>query len=451
MRFKKKQLRIILFLIFLIAADVVFFVVYTTPEKQEVVITDSIPTPLNHRINNMMSSFKETERFDRNIDNFLARWDIKGATFAIMKDGKLLYAKGYGYADLERGEKTDVNHIFRVASVSKLITATAVMKLYEQGKLKLNDKVFGEEGILNDSMFLKISDKRIKSITVEHLLRHKGGFSLRVGDPMFHPAIVARTLGVDLPIYMDDYVRYAAQGRLRSTPGTSTSYSNIGYLILSKVIEKVSGQKYEDYVQEAILHPIGCYDMHISGNKNFQRRPNEVKYYEVHDAEPIESYDGTGRMAMRSSGGNDITSLYGAGAWVASSVELLKLVAAIDKNCGENTLLSQSSINTMTRNIKGSLPIGWAKVNGSNEWQRTGSLSGSSAFVKRQSNGYTWVFVTNTSSWKGSSFTYYINKEISSAMRTVKSWPQRDLFVEQPLTTKFNGGVATLYNESYCF
>lgn len=450
MRFKKKHLKIILFLLIIIAIDVIVLMVL--PVKKDIVeVVEYAPISLNHKINNMMSVSDETTKFDRFINTFLTRWDIKGATFAIMKDGELLYAKGYGYANLEKNEKVDVNNLFRIASVSKLITATAIMKLYEDGKLKLSDKVFGEEGILNDSMFLKISDKRVKNITVEHLLRHKGGFSLRVGDPMFNPAIVARTLGVDLPIHMDDYVKYAAQGRLKSNPGSSTSYSNIGYLILSKIIEKISGQQYEKYVQESILNPIGCYDMHIAYNQILNKFPNEVKYYEVHDAEPIEAYDGTGKMAMRSSGGNDIRGLYGAGAWISSSVELLKFITAIDGNCGGETILSQKSINYMTQNIKGSLPIGWAKINGSNEWQRTGSLSGSSAFVKRQSNGYTWVFVTNTSSWKGSSFTYYINKEVSNAIKTVKSWPNQDLFIEQPSTTKVDYAVGSFYNESYCF
>lgn len=68
--------------------------------------------------------------------------EIKGASLA-MKDGKHVYSKGYGYADEENEVKTDVNHIFRIASVSKLITAAGIMKLVENGTLSLDDKVFG--------------------------------------------------------------------------------------------------------------------------------------------------------------------------------------------------------------------------------------------------------------------------------------------------------------------
>ena len=77
---------------------------------------------------------------------------------------------------MEKEQSMDVMHIFRIASVSKLITAVAVMKLVEENKLGLSDKVFGEDGILNDPEYLDFRDKRINSITFEHLLRLQGGF-----------------------------------------------------------------------------------------------------------------------------------------------------------------------------------------------------------------------------------------------------------------------------------
>ena len=107
-------------------------------------------------ISNSDSDLPETEKLDRSIEKFMKTWHIRGASFALMKDNKLLYTKGYGFADKENAEETDVKHIFRIASVSKLITAVAIMKLVEEGELKLSDKVFGPEGVLNDSIFLKI-------------------------------------------------------------------------------------------------------------------------------------------------------------------------------------------------------------------------------------------------------------------------------------------------------
>lgn len=421
-------------LLLIICADV--YLLVAKPWAKKEIIEEpkrEIIIPLNYKISNAMSCFDETEKFDKTVTKFLSKWEIEGATFAIMKDGQLLYAKGYGYADKQNKVECDVKHLFRVASVSKLITGATIMKLKEEGKITLEDCVFGENGILNDSIFMDIRDKRVKEITIEHLLRHETGFSRRVGDPMFTPDVVANTLGVAQPLTMDNFVEYAAESILYCTPGSATQYSNLGYLVLTKVIEEITGENYESYVQKNIFHPLGCYDAHIGRNVSSQKYPNEVLYYEVHDAEPIESYDGTKRELMRSNGGNDITGLYGAGAWIISSVELLKFVSAIDNNPSDIKLLSPESTEYMTRYYEKKNPIGWAGITEEDQWVRSGSFSGTSALIKHENDGYTWTLVTNTSSWKGSAFSSIINKEITQAIRDVEdSWPERDLFVSQP-------------------
>lgn len=107
----------------------------------------TLPEGINHLFDNSVSELEEMAAFDRTVERFLKRWEIMGASIAIMKDGKLLYCKGFGWADKEQNVPTEVKHIFRIASISKLITATGIMKLYESGKLSLDDKVFGETGI----------------------------------------------------------------------------------------------------------------------------------------------------------------------------------------------------------------------------------------------------------------------------------------------------------------
>lgn len=121
-----------------------------------------------------------------------------------MKNGKLLYSKGFGIADSAKGTPVNVSNIFRIASLSKLITATGIMKLWEEKKLSLDQPVFGEKGILNDSAFLGIKDPRIREITVEHLLRHQGGYSIRAGDPLFCTPSVAQSMQTPLPLSADD-------------------------------------------------------------------------------------------------------------------------------------------------------------------------------------------------------------------------------------------------------
>lgn len=384
---------------------------------------------VNHKITNADSDLPATERMEGMIRAFLRQWDIKGASVAIAKDGRLVYAKGFGYADVEKGERMEVSHVMRIASVSKLITAAGIMKLREQGRLKLSDRVFGPHGILADSLYGAPEDKRMERITVEHLLRHDAGFSLSNGDPMFYPLDIARKMGVKSPPDRRTMIRFALSRGLGSAPGQRYSYSNLGYLILSEVIERVSGRDYESYVQENILRPAGCFDLHIARNFPEEKYPHEVSYYEPSNAEKVLSCDGRGRRVLRCRGGNDVRGLSGAGAWVASPVEIARVVCALDgRNDATPDILKRSSVEYMTQNVRGRMPIGWINTYGAGNWTRSGSFAGTSAMVKRQRNGYTWVFIANTSSWTGAKFPKKIEDLMTRALSTVKSFPARDMF-----------------------
>ncbi len=402
--------------------------------EEEIAEEEVPPTPLNHLMDNSMSDLEETEKFDAAIRRFMRYWDIKGASFALMKNDSLIYAKGYGYSDIKDSIECEVKNVFRVASVSKLITAVAIMRLCETGKLTTQDFVFGEEGILCDSLFLNYRDKNIKKITVEHLLRHTGGFANPHGDAAFNTDLVAKYLGKELPLSMDDMVQYATRIRLRARPGGWFNYSNLGYIILSKVVEKASGMPYETYVKDSVLAPMGCYDMHLANNFSDEFLENEVKYYEVREAEPVPAYDGSDTLVMKSRGGNDVHGLYGAGGWVASPVELLRFVSAIDNCPVKEEFLSQESIDFMTMYSKNFKPAGWATVT-SREWMRTGSMAGTSALIKAQKDGYTWVFISNSSSWTGPALSRRMGRDITRALQRVKKWPEVDYFNLAPATT----------------
>lgn len=390
--------------------------------------TLTTPKPLNQILSNADSELPEAMRFDRAVLAFMRKWELTGASLAIMKDGNLIYAKGYGWADREDGEPMEVRHILRIASISKLITATAVMKLWEQGRLKLNDRVFGPQGILREDRFRRYTDKRMEQVTVEQLLRHKGGFTVRSGDPMFDWQIVERVLGRRPPYGVDDYVEYATRSGLGYRPGARTYYSNLGYVVLSKVIERVSGVPYERYVQDSILAPAGCYDMHIGRSRHEEKFPNEVRYYETKEAEDVPACDGSGRVVPKSNGGNDIQGLSGAGGWVASPTELLRFVAAIDGEPSRMDILHRSTVRRMTQEVKGALPIGWMHTHADGTWSRTGTMAGTNALLRKQSNGYVWVFVTNTSSWKGARFHNQIGMMLRQAFGKVTEWPEKDMF-----------------------
>ncbi len=390
---------------------------------------------LNDSIRNAFCDFKETERMERYLKNWMARYNIRGAQLAIMDNERLIYAKGFGWADQQDSVLLEAGDILRIASASKLITAIGVMKLCEEGKLTTDSPVFGPQGILNDSIFLQYKDKRVPKITVHHLLNHTSGFSRRMGDPMFRSADLIRWTGSNRKLTEDEVIAFQLGLRLRDNPGGSAQYSNVGYLVLSRVIEEASGMTYEDYIRKHVLEPAGCYDMQIARNFHHEKHRRETTYYGHAPEDLIESYDGSGLMRPREYGGHNIEGLQGAGAWVCSAAELLRLVASIDGLPGVPDILSKESIQKMTTlNRKGDFPYGWARMQAKGGvLTRTGTMSGTSAYIKSRPGGVSYVLITNTSSYRGASFTNRIGQTIDNALTRVKEWPETvDLFNETP-------------------
>ena len=378
---------------------------------------------ISRRISNTMSSFEGTEKMENTIADFLKQYKIKGASVAVTKDGRLVYAKGFGYADEENDERVEPRHVFRIASVSKLITAVAVMHLVEEGRIGLDSKVFGNDGIMNDSIYLSYRDQRVEDISIAHLLMHKAGWSRYYGDPVFMPHVVSRRMDTELPVKHEDIITYTLTRKLNYTPGTRYSYSNAGYVMLGEVIEKVTGMAYDDYVQYAILNPLGIHDMRIGKGYYEERAENEVKYYEVSGSREVLAFNSHDAYVPRVYGGNDIELLGAAGGWLASPAEMLKLVVAIDGFTSSPDLLMPETIQEMT-DTRGSRynMIGWKGADGSGTWWRTGTLTGTSALLVRQNNGINWIIVTNTTTWKRSRIHSETSRTMFRAISKVREW-----------------------------
>ena len=386
---------------------------------------------LNDTLTNGMSDIPGLEEMDSLIEKYLTRWGIKGASLAVMRNDSLLYAKGYGYADEEKEEPMAPGHILRMASVSKLITATGIMVLQERGMLSLQDTVFGVRGILNDSIHTSaIKEKSKFGITVEQLLRHKGGFTNGRGDPMFSTRDIIRQFHLDRAPDHETLVRCVLTRPLGYTPGSWQRYSNFGYLLLSMIIEKVSGTDYETFINENVLHPAGCYDMHLANNYYEEKYPNETRYYMHEGSTLCEEYNLSGRMVERCYGANDIRGLSGAGAWCGSPAELSRFVAAIDGKPGIKDIISAESVAEMTEYFNPeTYSLGWNDTRPDGEWTRTGTLGGTSALVKYFPDGECWTMITNTSTWKGPGFTRYTEALFRQCRELYsQSLPERDLF-----------------------
>jgi CubicO group peptidase (beta-lactamase class C family) len=392
-------------------------------------LLDSEEVPVSLMLDNEYSDYIGTREIDREVNSFIKKWKIEGASLAVTKDEKLVYAKGFGIANSETGEEVRPGHLFRIASVSKLITAVAIMKLYEDGKLDLDERVFGEDGILNDSIYRDYRDQRVEKITVRHLLNHTAGWSSASGDPMFRSLYIARKMNVHPPASFNNILQFTLSKRLNYTPGTRYSYSNLGYAILGEIIERKSGMPYQDYVVMDILKPLDIHDMHVGKSYYYEKYPNEVRYHSA--VGPMTTYDmdGSGQSVPIYYGGNDMELLGPAGGWVASAPEFIKFLTAIDGFPEQPDILRPETIAMMTDpDLSGQGLFGWRGQDNYGTWWRTGYLTGSSALVVRQRNGINWVVMINTSTSKHSDIHRYVSSMMFTAVNRVKEWPAIDLF-----------------------
>jgi Beta-lactamase class C and other penicillin binding proteins len=368
------------------------------------------------------AALDEIAAVDKNIKTFITKSKIKGASLAVVKDGAIVYAKGYGYANVSSKEPVEPYHLFRIASVSKLITATGIMQLVKAGVLSLDQKVFGPEGILNDPVYCSYRDPRYEKITVKMLLNHSGGWSGKRPDPMFCKELVARTISKPLPLSFPDIVSYVFRNNLDFEPGLRSSYSNFGYVLLGEVIKKVSRMDYESFIRKKVFLPLGIKTAFLSNNYPDEKHPNEVSYYDLRGNGVVPAWDGSGEMVPRNAGGNDLRMLGPAGGWIASSVDIAKLLIGV-AGYEKHNIIPKDLISEMTTRQTYVQPLGWIGSDNNGRYWRSGSLSGTSAMVVKEKNGLSWVFLSNTSTRAGNKLPHIIDAVVHSSISKVQTWP----------------------------
>lgn len=381
------------------------------------------------KLTNSDSELLAFKPIDSMMNRVMTGLRLTGATVAIVKDERLVYAKGFGFADKEQQEIVEPYHRFRIGSISKLITATAVLKLVDEGKIGLDDYVFGDGGILKGDSYDVIQNRNIYQIRVKHLLNHTSGWSLiTYGDPMFIPHRIHKMDKVDYPIGFDDVTRFVLKRHLPYRPGRRYNYSNFGYVLLGEVVAAVTGTTYENWVRKNVLEPNGIYDMALAGNLEKDRQELEVKYYDYSPDNQQLAYNGTGEMAYKPYGADDIRMLGPAGGWLATSVDLMKFLVLVDGYSNRyKDILSAELMDKMVNGVDGvQRPLGWRSVK-DEHWWRTGTLSGTSALLTRDTNGYSWVVISNTTPRRGS-FPGTSRWAMREALAKVNQWPDRNLF-----------------------
>lgn len=372
-------------------------------------------------------------KIDDVVSKFMNDWNLQGGSLALIKDGRLIYRQAYGKADV--AIPTQPDHLFRIASLSKPITAIAIMKLVEAEEIKLDDWVFGESGILNEDNYQEISDKRIKEITVKDLLQHTAGWDRNQGaegDPMFKEAHIEKVMGH--PADSKTIIEYMLTRKLDFDPGTKYSYSNLGYNVLGRIIEKVSGMSYSEYVQKNILDPLEITEMALAKNRFDQRKPKEVVYQvnqnELFAQSPEHFPYGT----------FNIEAMDAHGGWLASATDLAKILVASSGMGSQRDVISPESVVAMMApgNVNENYGLGWCVNEKGNRWH-TGSLIGASAMMVQLQNGVGGVVLFNGNPLTGKYF-QSMDEMMWMAMREVKNLPSQDLFLksmpEQQLNTE---------------
>jgi N-acyl-D-amino-acid deacylase len=351
----------------------------------------------------------------------------------------LVLARGYGLADVEAGARVARDDMFRIASLSKLVTAAAVLKLVEQDRIDLDAPAFGYLPDL-PAPGGATEDPRLATITVRQLLHHAGGWDREVSyDPMFMSTYIAGQLGEPAPSSADMVVRWMRGQPLDFDPGSRFAYSNFGYAVLGRIIEAVTEQPYDTWVQHNVLAPAGITRMRIGHTRLEDRADGEVRYYGF-SGEPLATesvfpdVDGSVPWPY---GGWYQESLDAHGGWIASAVDLSRFLLAIDGRDTYADIINAGSVAAMT--ARPELPdwdftaywygmgVSVRPSGGDANWWHNGALPGTATIFVRSYHGFTWVALFNSRP-ADQSFFGAMDSTMWTALNTVESWPDYDLF-----------------------
>lgn len=315
---------------------------------------------------------------DSKVSAFMSAYNIPGASLAVSKNGKLVYVKGYGKANTATGELVTAAHRFRLASVSKTFTGAAVLKLVQDGKLNLDAKVFGTGSVLANDYGTAPYNANLLNITVRHLLQNvSGSWGAATGGDVIdqNPAYSYKQL-------LDWIINTRPNP---NAPGSLYDYSNVNFCIAGRIIEKISGKTYINYIKEDIMAPIGGTQTDMSGKTAAEKKANEVAYYGQGNDAP---YVYTIAFPRRDADGGLMTT----------ASELLRFVNAIDGFSTRTDILNTTNLAALT--TPSTAYTGYACGIGiwssENVWFNYGSLPGTRTAFMRNANGMSVALLLNS-------------------------------------------------------
>jgi D-alanyl-D-alanine carboxypeptidase len=308
----------------------------------------------------------EFASFDESLRSSLIGRGALAVSVAVAKDGKLLHTAAFGVADPATGEAVTPAHRFRLASNSKLLTATAVMQLVEAGQVGLDEPVLAR---LATRLGVTPTDPGIAAVTVRHLLSHTSGF------PEYE-----RTFFGGAASSCQEAAARGLAGGLVGPPGTVYRYSNMNFCVLGLLIEEITGRPYETVITERVLRPLGIDDMRMAGT--YDVRPGDV----AHQTTP-------GRTFMEALGG--------AGAWLGTPTDLVRIVDGLDRTRPGWHPLAAGTVAQMQGPQPGiAYSLGhWyglgLRVWADGTWGHTGTVENARSMVIRRPDGITWAITVS--------------------------------------------------------
>lgn len=352
----------------------------------------------------------ELRPFDTLALQFIEEYGVPGMSLAVAKNGNLVLARGYGWSDQHAEEPVQPDTRFRIASVSKPVTAFAVTQLIDQGKIDLDTPVLRQ--FLSEAAALteEPKDPRWNHITPRHLLQHTAGFDRKASfDPMFRSRSIASAQDVPPPADGRAITRHMLGRDLDFDPGTQYAYSNFGYLLLGQLIESVTHQDYETYVREEVLERMNIRDMALGRTLLDHRSPKESRYYASGLGPSV--FESTAPIVPRPYGAWFLEPMAAHGGWIATATDLVRLAAALDDS--NIRPFSEEALDLMIEAPTGSVGhdddgsrkdvyygFGW-KVRHVNDqgdvnlWH-LGSLDGTSSILVRRYDGLVWAALFNS-------------------------------------------------------
>lgn len=281
---------------------------------------------------------------------------IPGGQIAVTRNDRLVYSCAFGVADLGTLEKVSPESRFRIMSVSKLLTKSAINDLVSKGRITLNDRLLNALG--DRAPLSPFQDPRVQTIELQHLLDHKGGFiNSDPDDPAFYDPMTSQSrasdeIGKPTPLSCRQIMNHAIKTfDLGYWPGTPSEqyterqrYSNLGYCMLQQVVAANSSLSYRNYVNKHILKPAGVSDMDIGRGRLASRKQNEVKYYDVPFAKPAKSPYPSDTEKMPKPYTIVVEAMAGHGGWISSANDLVRYGVFANGGTFEGAIVGTRSV-----------------------------------------------------------------------------------------------------------